>query len=145
MISPVTVGTGEETRSRNWTAFTIDVDGSAGVATDQSRTYAMAAAIAACRLKSRNGGRSCGARTVTVRTGWSLGYACGSTNFVVNAVTYIEAKATADYREAQVRDAAGYELPPCRLIVAVGPNGRPATRRMIREIDPATTDAETGS
>lgn len=119
---------------KDWIAVTIGNGGAWGLATSPSRSSAIAAAITDCRKRSTKAGRGCGARTNTVRSGWTLAYACGQMNFIVSAETFSEARSAAIYRDIDLREIRRLDLPVCDLVVAVGPAGRPATQLELSDL-----------
>jgi hypothetical protein len=119
---------------KNWIAVTVGNGAAWGLATSRSRSTAIASAIADCRTRSTVAGSGCGARTSTVRSGWTLAYACGTTSFIVTADTLADARAAAINRDIDLREIRRLALPVCDLVVAVGPAGRPATSNELSEL-----------
>jgi hypothetical protein len=104
------------------TVLTMTLDGSWGVATDDSVSVAIGAAIADCKQRFRRA-KSCGALQTTMRAGWSLGIRCGDKSILVAEKTLIEAEQAAIDREIELRRQYGRGLPPCVRVVSVGPSG----------------------
>ena len=98
-------------------------DGSWGVATEPFINRAIAEAIRMCRgMSGRELG--CGAVLTSVQAGWSLGIRCGQEN-ILAADQYLEnAERIARARELELRYVHVPDLPPCRRVVTVNPQGR---------------------
>jgi hypothetical protein len=109
-------------QSVNTTVLTMHPDGSWGVATESSTNLAIGNAIANCKKMSRTE-IGCGAYSSSMRGGWLLGIRCGEQNIIVTATTRPEADLSALRQENELlRNYAG-DMPPCRLLVSVDPNG----------------------
>jgi len=106
-----------------WTVLTMAPDGSWGVATEPFINRAIAEAIRMCRgMSGRELG--CGAVLTSVQAGWSLGIRCGQEN-ILAADQYLEnAERIARARELELRYVHVPDLPPCRRVVTVNPQGR---------------------
>ena len=120
---------------RDWTALTISSNGAWGSATHASRTTAMMQAMAQCRERSGGAG-GCGSNTTTVRGAWTVAYACGSETFIVTARTYREAHFAAINQEIELRDFERLEIGDCHRVVAIGPDGLPASADALRQVVP---------
>lgn len=109
----------------DWTALAVGPGGSWGTATHASRSTAIAEAIASCEQTASDGIGRCGGNLVTVRAAWSLAYGCGDTTFLVTASSLAEARLEAVNYEIELKVSEQIPLEPCRLLVAIGPAGRP--------------------
>lgn len=110
------------------TVLTVARNGAWGTATREHSSAAIAAAIADCRQRaagSGSNGSDCGARQVYTRKGWSLAYSCGERTFAVSGRTIVEAHVAAVAQEIDWREVSRLDAPACRLLVAIGPDGRP--------------------
>jgi hypothetical protein len=134
LASPNVANGAENLWDKDWIALTVGNDGAWGLGTNLSRSKAIAAAIADCRHRATNVGSGCGARTNTVRGGWTLAFACGATNFIVSAETFAEARTAAIYREIELREIRRLDFPVCDLVVGIGSTGRPATLDELNEL-----------
>jgi hypothetical protein len=115
----------------DWTVVTIASDGSWGVATDISTSSAIAKAIANCRKMSQ-AHSGCGAYFTAIRGGWSLGFRCGSENIIVAAHELAEAERAAVYREIDLKHRYVPDMPPCRRILSVDPQGALGAQERMR-------------
>jgi hypothetical protein len=108
----------------DWVAVTVAQNGAWGLSVQSNVTRAMVGAIQDCRLKSREAGNDCGAEITTVRAAWSIAYACGDYAFIANGDTAADARVAAIDRAVDLRQILGFELEPCRLLVAVSEEGK---------------------
>ena len=108
--------------SDDWTVLTMAPDGSWGAATSYPIDQAIAAAIANCRIAYQRE-IGCGAIFTSIQLGWSLGIRCGDRNIVVAEKTLAGAEQAALRREMELRQLYAPEMPPCRRVVTVDPNG----------------------
>src|SRR5262245_50512840 len=106
----------------DWTVLTMTPDGSWGAATSFTINRAIAAAIANCRIEHQRE-IGCGAYFTSIQAGWSLGIRCGREIIVVAAKTLTDAERAAMRREAELRQLYAPNMPPCRRVVTVDPNG----------------------
>lgn len=109
----------------DWTVLAVGPGGAWGTATHASRSTAIAEAITSCEQAASDGAGRCGGNLVTVRAAWSLAYGCGDTTFLVTASSLAEARLEAVNYEIELRESEQMSLEPCRLLVAIGPAGRP--------------------
>jgi hypothetical protein len=110
-------------RNGDWTVVTAAPDGTLGVATAAAPGEAIAAqAIRNCTAIS---GRSigCGAQSRAVRGGWIPAIRCGDSNIVVAEPLLRDAERLAADREAELRGFYASDLPPCRRVLTVDPQG----------------------
>ena len=121
---------------KDWTALTVSHTGSWGTHTSPSRVEAMIGAMTQCREKAAVAGSGCGAHITTVRSAWSLAYACGSETFISTGSTYAEANAAAIHREIELVQIERIAIASCRRLVAIGPDGQLASSNMLSEIMP---------
>jgi len=105
----------------DWTVLTMAPDGSWGAATGPINR-AIAFAIANCKIAYQRK-IGCGAAFTSIRTGWSLGIQCGRETIVVAEKTLADAERAATRREAELRQLYVPDMPPCRRVVTVDPNG----------------------
>jgi hypothetical protein len=106
----------------DFTVLTMAPDGAWGTGTDAHVNGAINRAINSCReMSSKQIG--CGAYMTTVRGGWSLGIRCGEETILVAERDLAEAERAALVREAELRYTYARNMPPCRRIVTVDPNG----------------------
>ena len=125
-----------QTWGADWIALTVAPDGVWGSAIDSSRSAAIATAIGACQRNSGERTGTCGATTVTVRAASSLAFACGDTTILATGASYAEARMTAINQEIELKQIERVELAPCRLLIAIDPDGRPAPTETTSEIMP---------
>ena len=121
------------------TVLTMAPDGSWGVATDMSTSSAIAKAIANCRKMSQ-AHLGCGAYFTAIRDGWSLGLRCGGENIIVAANALAEAERAALNREIDLKERYVPDMPPCRRVLSVDPQGALV---ISGEIRPGMSDAVT--
>lgn len=107
---------------RDWTVVTMAPDGSVGVVTAATAGQAIAQAIHNCRAMSREG-IGCGAQSKAVRAGWILAMRCGTTNIIAAGALLSDAERVAADREAELRRLYAPNLPPCRRVLTVDPEG----------------------
>jgi hypothetical protein len=107
---------------RDWTVVTMAPGGSLGVATAATAGEAIAQAIRNCRGMFREG-RGCGAQSRAVRTGWILAMRCGARNIIAAEASLSDAERAAADREAELRHVYVPDLPPCRRLLTVDPQG----------------------
>ena len=93
-------------------------------------------AMTECRENAKVSGSGCGSSITTVRRNWSVAYACGSETFIVTGATLVETRVAAINREIELRDFERMELGECRRLVAIGPDGQPATSAALSEVIP---------
>jgi hypothetical protein len=108
--------------AEHWTVLTMSPDGAWGTATDITSSRAIAAAIARCKAMS-GAPIGCGAKLVSIRAGWSLGFRCGSENIIVADKTLADAEHAARRREAELRHGYVPNMPACARLVTVDPHG----------------------
>jgi hypothetical protein len=106
----------------DWTVVTLATDGSWGVASARSQPQAIAKAIKACKAMA---GRSsdCGAQFAATRGGWVIANLCGDRKIIATGHSLVEAEQEALYREISLQLHYVPDLPPCRRVVTVDPNG----------------------
>jgi hypothetical protein len=104
------------------TVVTLARDGSWGVATAGSTGEAIAAAVRACRAMAV-APTDCGAQFTTARGKWVIANLCGDHQIIVGARARADAEAAAIDRELQTRQVYVPDLPCCRRVLTVGPNG----------------------
>lgn len=104
-----------------WTVLTMAPDGSWGAATASPIGRAIAFAIANCKLDYQRD-IGCGAYLSSIRAGWSLGIRCGREIIVVAEDTLGAVEQAATRREAMLRLYVS-DMPSCRRVVTVDPNG----------------------
>jgi uncharacterized protein DUF3306 len=104
------------------TVVTLARDGSWGVATAGSTGEAIAAAVRACRAMAV-APTDCGAQFTTTRGKWVIANLCGDHQIIVGARVRADAEAAAIERELQTRQVYVPDLPRCRRVLTVDPNG----------------------
>jgi hypothetical protein len=109
-------------RGGDWTVVTAAPDGTLGVATAAAPGEAIAQAIRNCTriFRERIG---CGAQFKAVRAGWILAIRCGASNIIVAEPLLRDAERLAADREAELRRLYAPDLPPCRRVLTVDPQG----------------------
>lgn len=132
LISPILASVEVAASDPDWTldvtVLTVASNGAWGTGTSGRSSAAIAAAIGDCRQRAAvNGGTGggCGARQVYSRNGWLLAYACGERMFAVSGRTLTEARIAAVAQELDWREVHRLDIPACRLVVAIGPDGKP--------------------
>ena len=106
----------------DWTAVTVARDGSWGVATTGSQSQAIAAGIRNCRAMSL-AGSDCGAELTTIRGGWTLALRCSDYRNPRRRQELEAAETAALNREIDLQLFYVPDLPPCRRILTVDPEG----------------------
>ena len=106
----------------DWTVLTMAPDGSWGAATSFSINRAIAFAIANCKIDHQRE-IGCGAAFTSIQGGWSLGIRCGRENIIAAEKTLAGAEQAAMRREAELRRLYMPDMPSCRRVVTVDPNG----------------------
>jgi hypothetical protein len=109
-------------QSSDWTVVAMAPDGTLGVATAATSGQAIAQAIRSCRTISRQR-MGCGSQSGAVRGGWILALRCGSSNIIATERLLADAERMAADREAQLRHLYVPNLPPCRRVLTVDPQG----------------------
>ena len=120
----------------DWVALTVARNGTWGSAIHSNLTWAMMQAIKECSRKSGPIGNDCGSEITTVRAAWSLAYACGDDTFIATGETTGESRIAAIHRAIDLRQIFGFELPACKLVVGVGPDGQTPPPGTLSEILP---------
>ena len=118
----------------DWVAVTVAQNGAWGLSVNANVTRAMVGSIQDCRRKSSAAGNDCGAEITTVRAAWSMAYACGEYAFIANGDTAADARVAAIERAQDLAQILGFDLQPCRLLVAVSEAGKPLPATDTREI-----------
>jgi hypothetical protein len=106
----------------DWTVLTLASNGAWGVATHNYIHLAIASAIRDCKAMS-GGPNDCGARSSSVRAGWSVGMLCGDQPIIVAAKQLADAEQQAADRETELRQVYRPSMPPCVRVVTVNPLG----------------------
>jgi hypothetical protein len=106
----------------DWTVVTMAPDGSLGVATAMSAGQALSQAIRNCRTISREV-IGCGAQSKFVRAGWIVALRCGATNIIAAGASLGDVEQAAAERQAELRRLYAPDLPPCRRVLTVDPEG----------------------
>ena len=106
----------------DWTVVTMAPDGSVGVMTAATAGQAIAQAIRNCRAMSRKD-IGCGAQSQAVRARWILAMRCGATNIITAGALLSDAERAAAHRESELRRLYAPDLPPCRRVLTVDPQG----------------------
>ena len=109
-------------RGGDWTVVTAAPDGALGVATAATAGEAIAQAIRNCAAISRER-IGCGAQSKAVRAGWILAIRCGANNIIVAEPLLREAERMAADREVELRRFYASDLPRCRRLLTVDPQG----------------------
>jgi hypothetical protein len=104
------------------TVLAIAPDGTWGVATETFVGRAIARAIDDCKSKYLRG-IGCGYRFTSVRSGWSLGFRCGTENIIVAERSMAAAEQTALRQEHELRTRYVPNMPACERVVMVNPQG----------------------
>jgi len=106
----------------DWTVVTMAPAGSLGVATAATAGQAIAQAIRSCKTMSRQS-IGCGAESRAVRAGWIVAMRCGTRNIIAAEALLSDAERAAADREAEMRRLYAPDLPPCRRVLTVDPQG----------------------
>jgi hypothetical protein len=106
----------------DWIVVTMARDGSWGVGAGRSTTIAIAEAIHRCKLMA-GGPSDCGAEFVSLRNAWALGLHCGTHSIMVTGEDQADAEAAARFAATDLRLYHVPDLPPCRQVLTVYPNG----------------------
>jgi hypothetical protein len=106
----------------DWTVITMAPDGATGVATAATAGQAIARAIRNC--KAISGERiGCGAQSRAIRAGWIVAFRCGTRNIIAAEPSLGDAERRAAEREAELRRLYVPDLPHCRRVLTVDPQG----------------------
>ena len=105
----------------DWTVVTMSREGAFGVYTHASMAVAIATAVRYC--KSRSFDSDCGAEFRVVRRGWILAELCGDQRVLAAGQSLDEAEAQLLFR-IDLKRAYIPNLPSCKRIFAIDPNGR---------------------
>jgi hypothetical protein len=106
----------------DWTVVTLAQDGSWGVASKGGQPQAIADAITACRAMT-GASNDCGAHLTAVRGDWVIANLCGDRKVLATGSSLADAEQEALYREISLQLHYVPDLPPCKRIVTVDPNG----------------------
>jgi hypothetical protein len=115
-------GTPALTITGHMSVLTMSHEGSWGADTQLSLDDALQNAIASCK-KMHGLKIGCGGQVISIENGWLLGMRCGTRSILSSGSTRAEAEAAADRRENNMRREFVPNLPPCRRVVSVDPNG----------------------
>jgi hypothetical protein len=112
-----------------WTVVTLALDGSWGVGTADTQGAAIASALRKCNAMS--GQRSdCGAEFTAIKSGWTIGFLCGAHRVLAASTQRVAAEQAAEARTIYLAALYGTDLPPCRHIVTVDPEGFVVTKKV---------------
>jgi hypothetical protein len=106
----------------DWIVVTMARDGSWGVGSGRSTTVAITEAIRRCKLMA-DGPNDCGAEFVSLRNAWALGLHCGTHSILATGEDQADAEAAARFAATDLRLYHVPDLPPCRHVLTVYPNG----------------------
>jgi hypothetical protein len=105
-----------------WTVVTLARDGSWGAGTADTQGTAIASALRKCNAMS--GQRSdCGAEFTAIKKGWTIGLLCGDHRVLAASTDRVAAEQAAEARRSFIATLYGADLPPCRHILTVDPEG----------------------
>jgi hypothetical protein len=102
--------------------LTMSHEGSWGADTQVSLDGALQMAIARCK-QMRGLKLECGGQVISIEQGWLLGSRCGTRSILSSGSTRTEAEADADRRANIMRRDFVPDLPACRYVVSVDPDG----------------------
>ena len=106
-----------------WTVVATDYNGAAwGAGTAITTNQARAIAFANCKRMSKKE-IGCGARSVTMGSGWILGLRCGSEFILVADDKLKDAEDAAIARELELRQVYLRDMPACKRAFSVDPLG----------------------
>jgi len=106
----------------DWTVVTLSRSGSWGVASASTQPVAIAAAINSCRVMA-GGSSDCGSLFKAARGEWIVANLCGSHKIVAVGRSLEDAEREALYFEISLQLAYAPDLPPCKRVVTIAPNG----------------------
>lgn len=105
-----------------WTVVTLAREGSWGAGTADTQSTAIASALRKCNAMSVNGS-DCGAEFTAIKNGWTIGLLCGNHRVLAASADRVAAEQAADARRMYLASLYGGDLPPCRHILTVDPEG----------------------
>ena len=112
-----------------WTVVTLALDGSWGAGTADTQGAAIASALRKCNAMS--GQRSdCGAELTAIKSGWTIGFLCGAHRVLAASTERAAAEKAAEARKNYLASLYGTDLPLCRHIVTVDPEGFVVTKKV---------------
>jgi hypothetical protein len=106
----------------DWTVVTLSRNGAWGVASASSQPVAMAAAITSCRVMA-SATSECGAQFRAARGEWVIANLCGSHKVIAVGRSLDDAEREALNFEISLQLVYAPDLPPCKRVVTVDPNG----------------------
>jgi hypothetical protein len=106
----------------DWTVVTLARNGAWGAATEMSITRAIAVAVADCKAMSADA-TDCGAMRTTIRGGWTVALLCGEHKIIAAEAELADAETAAMNREIHLHLHFGAEVPRCKRIVTIDPEG----------------------
>jgi len=106
----------------DWTVVTLARDGSWGVASHSSQPQAMAEAIRRCKATARDA-NDCGAHSAAAKGGWIVANLCGGYKLIATGISLTDAEQEALNREISLQLFYVSDLPPCKRVVTVDPDG----------------------
>jgi hypothetical protein len=116
------IGPGVAQDELEWTVVTVARNGAWGVASASLRSEALATALRRCKSMSAEES-DCGAELVSFRSGCALAMLCGDYRVLVSGRDGQEAELLAQQRVFILRELYAPDLPPCRLVLSIDPNG----------------------
>jgi hypothetical protein len=127
LVLPVVAATGTPLPAtaepfEEWTVVTLARDGSWGAGTADTQSAAIAAALRKCNAMS--GQRSdCGAEFTAIKNGWTIGLLCGDHRALAASTDRVATEQAAEARRSYLATLYGADLPPCRRVLTVDPEG----------------------
>ena len=114
-----------------WTVVTLALDGSWGAGTADTQTAAIGSALRKCNAMSGpRSGSDCGAVLRAIKCGWTIGILCGSHRVLAASTDLAAAEKAAEARKNYLASLYGTDLPLCRHIVTVDPEGFVVTKKV---------------
>jgi len=105
-----------------WTVVTLARDGSWGAATADTQGAAIASAFRKCDAMSGQSS-DCGAEFTVIKNGWTIGLLCGDHRVLAASTDRVAAAQEAEARRRYLASLYGADLPPCRHVLTVDPEG----------------------
>ena len=106
----------------NWTVLTVARNGNWGIASERTRSEAIAGALGRCQAMTPDES-DCGAALVAFRSGSGLALLCGDHRVIVSANDPEKADSSAIARIIVLRELYGMDFPACQHLLRIDFNG----------------------
>jgi hypothetical protein len=115
----------------NWTVLTVARNGNWGIASERTRSEAIAGALGRCQAMTPDES-DCGPELVAFRSGSGLALLCGDHRAIVSANDPEEADSSAFSRIIILRELYGVNFPACQHLLRIDSSGALTTFRAKR-------------